>query len=360
MRGARRTLAWSGAALTVALALFVITGSRTADTRPALANLPQRLSDQEFWQLSQRLSEPGGTFHSENYISNESRYQTVIPELVTRVPPGGLYLGVGPEQNFTYITAIRPRMAFIVDIRRGNLLEHLLYKALMERSTDRTDFLARLFSRPRPAGVSASSPVADIFEAYRAVPADPAMFRRTLDDVVRRLTTEHGFALTPQDVVGIETIFRIGFFNDGPDLMYRRTDGISAGRRPTYAELMTIGDGTGRQRSYLASEASFAFLKDLQQRNMLVPVVGDFGGSRALRGVGDYARGAGATVSVFYLSNVETYLRRDGKWDSFCANVVSMPLDVSSTFIRSQSLGGMAGFVSDLGAMQAETRGCRP
>lgn len=86
----------------------------------------------------------------------------------------------------------------------------------------------------------------------------------------------------------------------------------------------------------------------------------DFDGSRALRGVGDYARRASATVSAFYLSNVESYLRRDGKWASFCANVASMPLDAPSTFIRSQSLGGMAGFVSDLGAMQAETRACRP
>ena len=324
-----------------------------------MAELPQRLTDQEFWRLSHRLSEPGGTFHSENYISNESRYQTVIPELISRVAPGGLYVGVGPEQNFTYIAAIQARMAFIVDIRRGNLLEHLLYKALMERSADRADFLARLFSRPRPAGLSASSSAAELFAAYQAVPADLRMFRRTLADVMMGLTKEHGFALTREDVTNIETIFRVGFFSDGPDLMYRRTDGVNAGRRPTYAELMTIDDGSGRQKSYLAAEASFAFLKDLQRRNMVIPVVGDFGGPVALRGVGEFVRRAGATVNVFYLSNVETYLRRDGKWQTFCANVASMPLDESSTFIRSQSLGGMGGFVSSLGSMSADTRACR-
>jgi len=97
-------------------------------------------------------------------------------------------------------------------------------------------------------------------------------------------------------------------------------------------------------------------LKDLETRNLVVPVVGDFGGPKALRAIARYAREHGAVVSAFYLSNVEQYLRQDGKWNAFCASVASMPLDASSTFIRSQSGGG--GFISLLGGMQAETRGC--
>src|SRR5262245_37701965 len=92
----------------------------------SIAALPERLTDREFWQLTEQFSEPGGTFHSENYISNENAFQTVVPDLIARATPGRLYLGVGPEQNFTYMAAIKPRMAFIVDIRRGNLQEHLL------------------------------------------------------------------------------------------------------------------------------------------------------------------------------------------------------------------------------------------
>ena len=49
---------------------------------------------------------------------------------------GGVYVGVGPNQNFTYIAAIRPELAFIVDIRRQNLLEHLLFKVLTEKSDE--------------------------------------------------------------------------------------------------------------------------------------------------------------------------------------------------------------------------------
>ena len=64
-----------------------------------------------------------------------------------------MYLGVGPEQNFPYIIALKPGMAIIFDMRRGNLHEHLLYKAMFELSNDRADFLSRLFSRARPAGL---------------------------------------------------------------------------------------------------------------------------------------------------------------------------------------------------------------
>ena len=89
----------------------------------------------------------------------------------------------------------------------------------------------------------------------------------------------------------------------------------------------------------------------------MIPVVGDFGGPKAIRAVGTYLKAHGATVTAFYLSNVEQYLRQDGKWDAFCRNVATLPLDASSTFIRSSS-AGYGGFVSSLGGMVAETKSC--
>jgi hypothetical protein len=126
---------------------------------------------------------------------------------------------------------------------------------------------------------------------------------------------------------------------------------------------MTATDGSGVERSYLASEASFSFLRDLEARNLVVPVVGDFGGPRAIRAVGAYLKARGGTVSAFYLSNVEQYLRQDGKWETFCRSVASLPLDEHSTFIRSQNGGGgfaRGGFVSSLGRMAEEVRHCGP
>ena len=92
--------------------------------------LPASLTDREFWSLIEQLSEPDGYFRSDNLLSNESGLQDVIPKLKERIKPGGVYIGVGPEQNFTYVLAFEPKISFVVDIRRLNLLEHLLYKAL--------------------------------------------------------------------------------------------------------------------------------------------------------------------------------------------------------------------------------------
>src|SRR5262245_23980367 len=106
--------------------------------------LPQRISGQDLWKLSTELSEPDGNFRSDNLVSNEMYMQRVIPELVRVAKPGRAYLGVGPEQNFTYIAAVKPAIAFIIDIRRGNLRLHLMYKALFELSADRAEFVSRL------------------------------------------------------------------------------------------------------------------------------------------------------------------------------------------------------------------------
>jgi hypothetical protein len=285
----------------------------------------------------------------------------VLPELVRRVGSGGLYLGVGPEQNFTYIAAIRPRMAFIIDIRRGNLHQHLLYKALFEMSKDRADFVTRLFVRERRSAVGPHATAAELFGGLDQLPASTAQYDANLSAVIGWLTTRHGFPLESVDRDGIDYVYRQAFFADGPGLNYRMNGRMGRGRRgmPSYADLMSATDDEGRQWSYLATEANFAFVKALHERNLIVPLVGDFGGPKALRTVGRYAHERAAVVTALYVSNVEQYLRPDGKWDAFCANVASMPLARHSTFIRSvRGGGGAGGFRSSLGSMQAETRAC--
>ena len=103
-------------------------------------------------------------------------------------------------------------------------------------------------------------------------------------------------------------------------------------------------------------------LKDLEERNLIVPVVGNFAGPKALRAVGKYVRDHGAVVTAIYLSNVEQYLNQDGIWNNFCANVATLPLDDHSTFIRSGQGGGFGGrgggLANYLGSMKDETKGC--
>jgi hypothetical protein len=92
--------------------------------RPAAAQLPSRLTDSEFRTLMS-MSEPGGLFVvANNFTSNEMVLSEMVANLTVAHDTGGVYLGVGPEQNFSYIAAVRPRMAFLVDIRRQAIVQH--------------------------------------------------------------------------------------------------------------------------------------------------------------------------------------------------------------------------------------------
>ena len=323
--------------------LMVAASVASAPSARAANDLPSRLSDKAFWQLINDLSEAGGTFRSDNFLSNENAFQTVIPDLKAIVPVGGVYLGVGPEQNFTYVVNLRPKLAFIVDIRRGNLHEHLLYKAFVEMSSSRAEFLSRLFARKRPTDVPANAPVDALFAALEnAVPSEE-LFKENLQAAKDKLVKDHKFALSEEDLKGIEYVYT-AFFQGGIDVNYSFSPNGGSGFGggfPSYRELMSETDGQGENRSYLATEENFRILREYQRNNAIVPVVGDFGGDKALRAVGDYLRQHNATVSAFYTSNVEQYLFQEAyAWRRFLQNVATLPIDSKSTFIRSISNRG--------------------
>jgi hypothetical protein len=303
----------------------------------AAQTIPTKLSDSEFWKLVTDYSESNGYFRSDNFVSNENTYQWVIPELQRTTKTGGVYLGVGPDQNFTYLVALKPKIAFIFDIRRQNMLTHLMYKVLLEQSADRADFMARLFSRPRPGGLDTLSTAQAIFAAYQAVPPDSMAYRRNIVAIFDRLQKTHGFKLSDDDTGTINVVYR-AFVAYGPDINYnsKMSSAYGRGRMPSWAELQIETDSAGTNRSYMATEANFRALKDLEMNNLVVPLVGDFAGAKAIRSVGQYLKDRNATVTAFYLSNVEQYLfQSEDDWKKFYTNVGTLPLDAASTFIRS-------------------------
>jgi hypothetical protein len=316
---------------------------RAADT------LPDRLSDEAFWKIIEDFSEEGGYFNSENFSSNELGYQSLIPRLQTVVKPGGVYMGVGPEQNFQYIAGLKPRIAFIVDIRRQNMIQHLMYKAAFEMSADRADFLSVIFSRRRPEGLSEASTTRQLFEAYQAAPKDLDLAETNRKAIKELLTKTHGYALTPEDMETFDHVFDV-FTAYGVTLNYSSNidargqafPGRGGANNVAYADVMVLSDDNGVNRSFLANEESFRFVKQLEQKNLLIPLVGNFGGPRAIRSVGTYLKEHGAILGAFYLSNVEQYLfRPQGPpplYREFYENVATLPLDDSSQFIRSGQL----------------------
>jgi hypothetical protein len=334
----QRRLAMAACALV--LGLVALAPQTSTPLAARAAGFPAQLTDKEFWDLTEMISEPNGEFQSDNFLSNERGYQVAIPDLIKTATPGRVYLGVGPEQNFPYILALKPQIAIIFDIRRGNLHEHLLYKAIFEMSADRADFLSRLFSRKRPDGLSSSSSVAELMTAYDAVAAEETRYQENLKAVSDWLTKKHAFALHDTDLAGIDYVYRTAFFNGGPRLTYSMAGrGARGGGRGgggnmgTYAEIQALTDGTGLNRGFLGTEANWLAMKDFETRNLLVPVVGDFAGAKAIRAVGKYLKEHDAVVSAFYLSNVEQYLNRAGTEDVFLCNVPQLPLDDTSTFI---------------------------
>src|SRR3989441_10537382 len=187
--------------------------------RAVAASLPVELTDQQFWNLSKDSSEQDGFFRSDNLLSNETGFQYVIPELLKTAKQGRVYMGVGPEQNFTYIAALKPAMAIIIDIRHGNLDVHLMYKALFELSKDRADFVSRLFSRTRPGGLTTRSTASEIFDAYLMAEGSKEIYEENLKAIQDVLTKKHGFALTAGDLDGVRWALS-NYYQFGPSINY--------------------------------------------------------------------------------------------------------------------------------------------
>lgn len=308
---------------------------------PASArDVPDRLSDKAFWTLVTSSSEPSGTFPSDNFVSNESAYQTVIPRLVQTVGTGGVYLGVGPDQNFTYIAALRPRLAFIVDIRRQNMLLHLMYKAIFELAPTRAEFLSTLFCRPIPRDADRTSSTSTILDAISDEPPDSALSTRHQAAIRDRLTRVHKFGLTPSDLETIGAVYRV-FCGQGPRMTYQTYPMTPAQILqyrmvfPSFSDLLVETDDDGVNRGYLANDAQYAVVREMERRNAIVPLVGDFAGPTAIRAVGQYVQEHNGRVKTVYTSNVEQYLFASEVSDRFYDNVSALPLDARSVFVRS-------------------------
>lgn len=326
------------------LALLVIAFSVSVSVwRAAKASsLPDQLSDADFWSLERQISEPGGYFQiTDNFTSNEPEIGRIFTMLRERGVQGGVYLGVGPEQNLTYIAALRPAMAFLIDIRRQAAIQHLMFKAMFELSRDRADFISLLFSKPRPPALDQTTPIQRIWEAYASVATDQAAAAANAARIDAHLAKRHGFTLTPDDSAQLTSVIN-AFVQFGPGISTR---GGTGGRLQfianggTFADLTGWSlDAAGQPQSFLSTEENFQFVKALHQKNLIVPVTGDFSGPRTIRAIGAYLRQRGGTLNAFYLSNVERYLFQDGKQKAFFDNVATLPASDASVFIRPYAL----------------------
>lgn len=325
--------------LLVAAGLLVVSGAGLA--RGVATREIQTVTvrdDTTFAGTVARLSEAPGYFDSDNLISNETSYLHAISQLRSGGVSGGTYVGVGPDQSFSYIAAIRPAVAFMIDIRRDNLLMHLMFKSLFERSSNRLEFLSRWTGRIVPPDVRAwdDAPIEAILSRVDSLPADTI---GTETDSL--LATAHRYGI-PLSLVDTSTIrrFHAEFRRHGLDLRFTSTGRPARFYYPTLRELILERDLEGKQSSYLASENDWQFLKGLQARNRVIPVVGNLAGQVAFPAIGREIAARGERVSALYVSNVEMYIWRDGSFATFAANAARFPRDERSVIIRSFFGGG--------------------
>jgi hypothetical protein len=204
----------------------------------------------------------------------------------------------------------------------------------MEMSQDRAEFLSKLFARPQPVALSDGSSAAALFSAYETADPSTSLFDSNLSSALNYLEKMKRFSLSGDDEAAIRRVYR-AFFEAGPHLSYTFLGGYRGFvNMPTYADLMAENDGH-RNWSYLATEDQFRTVQRLQKNNLIVPLVGDFAGPKAIRAVGKYLKQYNAVLGAFYTSNVEQYLFQDDQdWKLFYENVGTLPLDSNSTFIR--------------------------
>ncbi|MFH1574287.1 MAG: hypothetical protein ABIG68_09905 [Acidobacteriota bacterium] len=316
---------------------------RQASVEPGKA---RDISAAEFSRLVQTMSEEEGYFLSDNFISNETAYLHVAGRLRAHGSPKGAYIGVGPEQNFTYIAQLRPSIAFIVDIRRQAVLQHLMYKAIFHLSENRARFLSLLLSRPL-GGKDAPDQRASILSVLQGLESSAPsedFFRSNLARIRKVLLEDLRLPLSLYDQERLEYVYS-AFRTEGLDITYRMGAsywGSGYRRFPALRDLIMETDLDGNLASFLAGEEDYGFVRSMHLENRIIPVVGDFAGSKALASVGEYLRRNGYTVRAFYTSNVEQYLFRNGVFPDFAENVRRLPIDGDGVFIRSVSARGQS------------------
>lgn len=281
------------------------------------------------------LSEPGGAFISDNYISNETSYLQVAAALANRSRPGRAYLGVGPELNFTYIALTRPALAILVDIRKDNQLLHLLYKAMFGRAQSRSHFLAlllgRRWSKEGDPGPQAS--IEQVMAHASSVQATKEEYQRLHAELLADVARVLGTPLSDAELAKLDAA-HVTFHDGGLDLAFRLSKG-STRKYPPLRDLLSSEDPSGKYSSFLSTEHAFRTVKKLHEANRVLPIVGDFAGTRALARVARELTERNLVVGTFYVSNVEQYLlgKRD-TWSRWMSNLHALPADAHSLLVR--------------------------
>lgn len=270
--------------------------------------------------LIARLSDPAPGPHADNFVSNEDSYPRIAPLLREKAPPGSVYLGVGPDQNFTFLAHARSSRAFLVDFRRRNLRLHLLHHALFVLAEERASYLRLLTAR------DPTDPDPDAFQRARFSRDLLAHAQARVESVLRPLGVLHD-----DEWDDLRTIHaRMA----GPGLDARF---LALTMYPTLGRMIRTPGSDGQPAHFLAREDLYRAVRDLQRSRLVVPLVGDLAGDGCLPRLAGWLREQDERVGVVYVSDVEFFLLRDGRFDAYLHNLELLPRHPDALLVRSTS-----------------------
>lgn len=290
--------------------------------RAALRSLRLLARGASWSDLVRTLSEPETGPPGDNLVSNEDSYLRVCGEVARLVPQGGVYLGVGPEQNFSLMACGTFEQSFLIDYRRRNLLVHAVYKALFRLSEDRFRFLERLTARTRGA------------DGDLAAFADPPMDRKRLEATIAevRRTLEPESLFQADDWEPIATIQK-RLAGPGLNARFLGLPGYS-----TLARMIQTRDRDGHLAHVFARKDRYERIRDWQIADRIVPVVGNFAAKAgAIQRIGDFMRSRSLAVAMIYVSDVEFFLVRNGGFAAYVENLENLPRLGGAVIVRTST-----------------------
>jgi hypothetical protein len=265
---------------------------------------------------------------ADNLMSNEDSFPRICSDIQQHVSKNGIYLGVGPDQNFSYIAHTQPRLAFILDHRRRNLLLHLVHKALFGLSPDRISYLNRLTAR-QPKLSSADLTIDQLIARYRAVSFNNDWLSAVIDEVVRVLEP---YSIVRHDEWSALATIQAKLAGPGMNARF-----LALPIYPTLELLIRTQDRLHRPAHFLTQEVLYQRVRELQLRDCILPLTGDFADSVTLPRLARWLRMHQLTLSFLYISDVEFFLLRSGRFDSYVQNLSLLPWSASVQIARTST-----------------------
>lgn len=307
------------------------------------ADEPDLLEREAFVELIRRLSDPpSGPASADNLMTNEDSIASVMDQAGREVPRDTVYLGVGPDQNFSLIAATRPDSAFILDFRKKNQLLHFLHRALLHVSNDQVEYLAHFWARSfiKCATAPINANRREISAGELICGFKNTDFQKQLFENAQAKVSEQIRLLNYVSADELTEIRRIHARLAGAGLQARF---LALKMYPQMQSLVQALTRSGKPGHWLGSDQHFQTIRELQTKNRIIPIVADWADSpkntqsSAFQRLSDWLISNQKQVGCIYISDVEFFLMRTSIFDKYIENLGQLPIHEEARIIRTST-----------------------